>query len=181
MIRLMSDCLLRLSEVVAVNVEDIQGNTLTVQRSKTDQTGEGSTLYIGDETKKLIARYCEVAGIVEGALFRRIRRGDHIQAGSAVQSMALGTLSRTLPHSRGSKALSPGIPFVSVLPSHWRKRGRRLLRCNRQADGSRHRCQPIMLALRRQRGARWHDTGIRKDSPHFHLRVRSSLSVKRLI
>ena len=81
MIRLMSDCLLRLSEVVAVDVEDIQGNTLTVQRSKTDQTGEGATLYIGDETKKLIGRYCELAGITEGALFRRIRRGDHVQAG----------------------------------------------------------------------------------------------------
>ena len=81
MIRLMSDCLLRLSEVVAVNVEDVQDNTLTVQRSKTDQTGEGATLYIGDETKKLIAQYCERAGVVEGALFRRVRRGDHLQAG----------------------------------------------------------------------------------------------------
>ena len=81
MIRLMSDCLLRLSEVVAVDVEDIQGNTLTVQRSKTDQTGEGATLYIGDETKKLIGRYCERAGVIEGSLFRRVRRGDHVQAG----------------------------------------------------------------------------------------------------
>ncbi len=80
-IRLMSDCLLRLSEAVAVNVEDLDENTLTVQRSKTDQTGEGATLYIGDETKQLIQRYREIAGIIEGALFRRIRRGDHVQAG----------------------------------------------------------------------------------------------------
>ena len=74
MIRLMSDCLLRLSEAVAVDVEDVQENTLTVQRSKTDQTGEGATLYIGDETKQLIQRYREIACITEGALFRRIRR-----------------------------------------------------------------------------------------------------------
>ena len=78
MIRLMSDCLLRLSEAVAVDVEDVQENTLTVQRSKTDQTGEGATLYIGDETKQLIQRYREIACITEGALFRRIRRGDHM-------------------------------------------------------------------------------------------------------
>ena len=41
MIRLMSDCLLRISEVVAVNVEDI-GKVLTVRASKTDQEGEGT-------------------------------------------------------------------------------------------------------------------------------------------
>ena len=78
LIRLMSDCLLRISEVVAVNVEDVQENVLAVKRSKTDQTGEGATLYIGDETLSLIQRYCEIACITEGALFRRIRRGDHV-------------------------------------------------------------------------------------------------------
>ena len=41
MIRLMSDCLLRISEVVAVNVEDID-KVLTVRSSKTDQEGEGA-------------------------------------------------------------------------------------------------------------------------------------------
>ena len=78
LIRLMSDCLLRISEAVAVNVEDIQENTLEVRRSKTDQTSEGSTLYIGDETKQLVERYCGIACITEGPLFRRIRRGDHV-------------------------------------------------------------------------------------------------------
>ena len=36
MIRFMSDCLLRISEVVAVNVKDLQEKTLTVRASKTD-------------------------------------------------------------------------------------------------------------------------------------------------
>ena len=80
LIRLMSDCLLRISEAAAVNVEDIQENTLAVRRSKTDQTGEGATLYIGNETQQLIQRYCEIACITEGTLFRRIRRGDHVTA-----------------------------------------------------------------------------------------------------
>ena len=41
MIRLMSDCLLRISEVVAVDVEDIKGKTLAIEASKTDPEGRG--------------------------------------------------------------------------------------------------------------------------------------------
>ena len=36
------------------------------------------TLYIGNPTRKVIKRYCEAAGITDGALFRWIRRGDNI-------------------------------------------------------------------------------------------------------
>ncbi len=88
LIRLMSDCLLRISEAVAVNVEDIQENALIVQSSKTDQQGEGVALYIGDRTMQLIRFYCTRTGLTPGrqtsaapggALFRRIVRGDHIQ------------------------------------------------------------------------------------------------------
>ena len=81
MIRLMSDCLLRISEAVAVNVEDIQGNLLYIHRSKTDQEGlERNDPYIGAPTLNLIRRYKRKAGITEGALFRRVRRGDHVQS-----------------------------------------------------------------------------------------------------
>ena len=48
LIRLMSDCLLRISEAVTVNLEDLQDNALIVQSSKTDQTGERcGTVYRG--------------------------------------------------------------------------------------------------------------------------------------
>ena len=80
MIRLMSDCLLRISEVVAVNVSDLKENTLTVQSSKTDQEGSGENLYVCDVTRRVLNRYRECAGITDGAVFRHIRRGDHIQA-----------------------------------------------------------------------------------------------------
>ena len=79
MIRLMSDCLLRISEVVAVNVGDLKEKTLTIQSSKTDQEGTGESLYICDATRGVLERYGERAGIARGALFRHIRRGDHIQ------------------------------------------------------------------------------------------------------
>ena len=78
LIRLMSDCLLRVSEAVAVNCGDFKKNTLLIVSSKTDQEGRGEALYVGDSTLKLIRRYRSKAGIERGALFRRIRRGDHV-------------------------------------------------------------------------------------------------------
>ena len=72
MIRLMSDCLLQISEVVAVNVEDID-KVLIVHTSKTDQEGEGAALYVGTPTHKAIRKYRRAGGIEAGALFRRVR------------------------------------------------------------------------------------------------------------
>lgn len=83
MIRLMSDCLLRISETVAVNVEDVD-NGLTIHRSKTDLGIAGTPgvrLYVGDPTREAIRRYCEAGGITKGPLFRRIRHGDNITSG----------------------------------------------------------------------------------------------------
>ena len=80
MIRLMSDCLLRISEVVAVNRGDFKDNTLTLRTSKTDQEGTGETLYVCDNTRQLLKQYAERAGITRGTVFRHIRRGDHIQS-----------------------------------------------------------------------------------------------------
>ena len=79
MIRLMSDCLLRISEVVAVNIGDLKDRTLTVRASKTDQEGTGETLYVCEATRNVLTQYRETAGISRGALFRHIRRGDNIQ------------------------------------------------------------------------------------------------------
>ena len=78
-IRLMSDCLLRVSEVVAVNVEGLKEKTLTLRSSKSDQEGTGESLYVCDTTRNVLDRYRERAGITDGAMFRHIRRGDHIQ------------------------------------------------------------------------------------------------------
>ena len=80
MIRLMSDCLLRISEVVAVNVGDFKGSTLTLRSSKTDQEGAGETLYVCEKTRELLKQYREQAEIGRGAVFRHIRRGGHVQS-----------------------------------------------------------------------------------------------------
>ncbi len=78
MIRLMSDCLLRISEVVAVNVADFEKKTLIVRQSKTDQEGAETVLYVTADTRRVVKRYLKKAEIVEGAVFRRIRRGGHV-------------------------------------------------------------------------------------------------------
>ena len=82
MIRLMSDCLLQISEAVAVNVEDID-KVLIVHTSKTDQEGEGAALYVGTPTHKAIRKYRRAGGIEAGALFRRVRWQKTNQAGPA--------------------------------------------------------------------------------------------------
>lgn len=78
MIRLMSDCLLRISEIVAVNVEDFEKQTLILRQSKTDPEGAEAALYVTADTRRVVKRYLKRAEIVEGAVFRRIRRGGHI-------------------------------------------------------------------------------------------------------
>ena len=80
MIRLMSDCLLRVSEVVAVNCGDLKKSTLNVQQSKTDQEATGETLYVCDATREVLSLYREKGSITRGAVFRQVRRGDNIQS-----------------------------------------------------------------------------------------------------
>ena len=78
MISLMSDCLLRISEAVAVNVQDVQDEGLQVHSKKADAEKRGEFLYICESTRRLIERYRRSAGIASGALFRRIRFQNHV-------------------------------------------------------------------------------------------------------
>ena len=143
LIRLMSDCLLRISEAVAVNVGDLHKSTLRITSSKTDQEGRGEVLYIGGPTLKLIDRYRTKAEIQSGALFRHIRRGDHVQSGR------LTTVS-----ARVSKDSSVVIRSGSAALSRLHRRVLRLLICRMQAGGSRHRCRRIMPKWNSLNGAR---------------------------
>ena len=80
----MLDCLLRVSEVVTVDVSDFvflyKGVTLIVRSSKTDQEDEETALYVTSETRDIIERYQKRVRITSEVLFRRICRGDHIQS-----------------------------------------------------------------------------------------------------
>ena len=78
MISLMSDCLLRISEVVAVDVEDIGEEGLQIHRMERVPAEQGDVLYICEWTRRLIKRYRRKSGIESDALFRRIRFQNHV-------------------------------------------------------------------------------------------------------
>ena len=73
MISLMSDCLLRISEAVAVDVEDVGEEGLQIHRGE-----RSDILYICEWTQRLIERYRRKSGVESGALFRRIRFQNHV-------------------------------------------------------------------------------------------------------
>ncbi len=80
----MSDAMLRTSEAVALNCEDIRieedgSGRLFVARSKTDPAGRGAWLYLGPPTVKRIRAWQREARIDEGPLLRQVRRGGSVQ------------------------------------------------------------------------------------------------------
>ena len=73
---------LRRSEIAGLKVRDIEGDVITLRRSKTDQEGDGQrvvvpALYSATLAAALVA-WREAGGIADGYLFRRVRRGGHV-------------------------------------------------------------------------------------------------------
>jgi integrase len=79
---------LRRSEIAALNVDNItrvdKGLRVDIRRSKTDQTGQGRTIALAYADNpalcpvRTLQRWLTDADIDDGAIFRRIRRGDHL-------------------------------------------------------------------------------------------------------
>ena len=77
--RVMSDGLLRISEVTEIHIDDLEDNTLRIRFSKTDQEDQGEHLYLCEDTRKIVAEWLERLGLTEGYLFRRMTsRGDNL-------------------------------------------------------------------------------------------------------
>ena len=80
----MSDAMLRVSEVTALDVSDLEAEapgTITVRRSKTHQTGAGVVLPLRGVTVQRVRRWLQGAGVESGPLFRGVKCGDKVQAG----------------------------------------------------------------------------------------------------
>ena len=78
-LRVMSDGLLRISEVTELRISDLEENTLRVRFSKTDQEGSGEHLYLCEDTRQIVGKWCKRSGLSEGYLFRRMTaRGDNL-------------------------------------------------------------------------------------------------------
>lgn len=89
LLRLGSDGLLRISELAAVRVRDLEAaedgsGRLRLRRGKTDQEAEGETLYVCRATMAAIAAWREAAGVASGPLFRTVGKG-----GSTIGETAL--------------------------------------------------------------------------------------------
>ena len=85
-ISVMSDALLRVSEVAALDSADIARDadgsaTVTVRRSKTDQEGEGAVLYLGSPTVRRLSAWQEAAAISDGPLFRAVSKSGRVATG----------------------------------------------------------------------------------------------------
>ena len=91
MIAVASDGMLRVSEIAALQVEDLEADgpdTVRVRRSKTDQDGEGVALYLGPATLRRVREWVDAADIADGPLFRQVRRGGAVQsAGLSARSI----------------------------------------------------------------------------------------------
>lgn len=82
LLRLGSDGLLRVSELAAVNradlepAEDGSATLRRIRRSKTDQAGNGATLYVGERTWNTTRAWIAASGVErKGPLFVPVRRG----------------------------------------------------------------------------------------------------------
>ena len=99
-----SDALLRISELAALTVDDIDmtEQTITIQRSKTDQEGTGAVLFLGKPTIQRVQAWLAVAGVREGVLFRALTKGGKVWAGLSARSL------RTIIARRAKAAGVPG-------------------------------------------------------------------------
>ena len=111
LISLMSDAMLRVSEVAALQCADIReaaggAGLLTIHSSKTDQDGEGAILFLGALTMRRIRAWITASGFNSGPLFRPIR------VGGIVEEDALS--SRSIRNVIQKRAKQAGIDGVRI-------------------------------------------------------------------
>jgi integrase len=109
---------LRRSELVALDVEQLQftprGLLVTITKSKTDQDQAGQTVAVPYATAsdqrcavRAVRAWLQTAGIYRGAVFRRLRRGDHVSPDRlTAQSVALVLKRRAQAAGRAPEQLS---------------------------------------------------------------------------
>ena len=106
------DTLLRRSELVALEIEDLQkgadgSGTVLVRRSKADQEGEGAIKYLAPDTMDRLAAWLSAAGLTRGPLFRPLTKGGQIRE-AALGGGEVARVFRELAAAAGLKlARSP--------------------------------------------------------------------------
>ncbi len=76
-----SDALLRVSEVAALDVSDVDlaEQTVLIRRSKTDQEGKGILQFLGKPTTERIQAWLINSRLTEGALFQGVNKSGRLR------------------------------------------------------------------------------------------------------
>jgi len=132
------DAGLRVSELVAATVDDLKrvsdrSGRLTIRRSKTDQDGEGSIVWLSAETMDRLSLWLTESAITDGPVFRRINilthKGaadgetilrHHIGANGLTRQGLVSILRRraTAAIEGGHAAIEPGQDAVAAISAH---------------------------------------------------------------
>lgn len=105
------DSLLRRSELVALQIEDLQraddgSGTVLVRRSKGDQEAVGTIKYLAPDTMARVEAYLNLAGLVSGPLFRAVSKGGR-PSRTALEAQEVRRLFRKLAGLAGLKLNRP--------------------------------------------------------------------------
>lgn len=105
----------RRSELVALTVRDLihhdSGIELVIRRSKTDQTGQGRTIYIPRARSaarcpcRALTNWLSMAGVVEGAIFRQVSKHDLVVGAKPLSAQAVAMVIKSAVRAlRGDEA-----------------------------------------------------------------------------
>ncbi|MFC7694277.1 tyrosine-type recombinase/integrase [Paeniroseomonas aquatica] len=108
LIRTMRDMLARRSEIVALEVADLEfatdgTATVLIRRSKTDQAGVGEVCWLAKQTTQLLRDLLKATGITAGPLFRPISKAGVV----GTTALASGEGSRILKRLAQKAGLEP--------------------------------------------------------------------------
>lgn len=108
MLRLARDILARRSELVALDITDLEraddgSATVIIRRSKTDQTGQGTVQFVSSATMKALDAYIAAAAVPsDGALFRSINKAG--AAGGRLSDRSVSNAFKRLAAAAGLDA-----------------------------------------------------------------------------
>ena len=104
-----SDALLRVSEVRALDVSDVNlaEQTVLIRHSKTDQESKGTVQFLGKPTTKRIQAWLLNSGLAEGALFRAVNWTGGVQ-GTRLADRSIQVIIRQRAKAAGVKGRVSG-------------------------------------------------------------------------
>ena len=78
-----SDALLRVSEVSALDVQDVdlEEQRVSIRRGETDQEDKDAVQFLGESTVERIRAWPAGSGLTQGALFRAVNQGGRVRGG----------------------------------------------------------------------------------------------------